>query len=71
MQRWGVGEDSPVNARRLTNFGTFRAYLVAYLGSHPKVNPSMTLIIRHLQPTAEGIPLEIYLFSRDTEWAKV
>ena len=66
----GAGENSPVNARRLTNFGTFRAYLAAYLGSHPKVNSSMTLIIRHLQPTAEGIPLEIYLFSRDTEWAK-
>jgi len=66
----GATENSPVNARRLTNFGTFRAYLAAYLGSHPKVNSSMTLIIRHLQPTAEGIPLEIYLFSRDTEWAK-
>lgn len=63
------GNASPVNARRLTNFGTFRAYLAAYLQSHPMVNTSMTLIIRHLQPTAEGIPLEIYVFSKEKAWA--
>ncbi|TCD47377.1 mechanosensitive ion channel family protein [Chlorobium sp. N1] len=67
--KFSDGNVSPVNARRLTNFGTFRAYLAAYLKNHPKVNTSMTLIIRHLQPTAEGIPLEIYVFSREKEWA--
>lgn len=59
---------SPANGRRLTNFGTFRAYVVAYLRQHPSVNQSMTFLVRHLQPTAEGIPLELYIFSKETAW---
>lgn len=65
----GVDTRSPVNGRRLTNLGTFRAYVDAYLRQHPQVNNQMTLIIRHLQPQADGIPLELYLFSREKQWA--
>jgi miniconductance mechanosensitive channel len=60
---------SPVNGRRLTNLGLFRSYTERYLRNHPGVNTSMTLLVRHLQPTAEGIPVEFYCFSRNQEWA--
>lgn len=60
---------SPINGRRLTNLGLFRNYTECYLRNHPGVNTSMTLLVRHLQPTAEGIPVEFYCFSRDQEWA--
>jgi miniconductance mechanosensitive channel len=56
------------NARRLTNIGTFRAYVVRYLRDHPKVHQDMTLMVRQLDPTPEGLPLEIYVFSNDTDW---
>ena len=59
-----------INSRRLTNIGTFRAYCVAYLRSHPKVEQAMTLLVRQLAPTPQGLPLEIYVFSNDIEWAK-
>src|SRR5690606_40140469 len=59
-----AGKD-PVNNRRATNLGTFRAYVVAYLRSHPGVNQDMTLLVRQRDPTAQGIPLEIYCFSAD------
>ena len=58
-----------VNLRRLTNAGTFRAYVVNYLRHHPRVRHDMTLLVRQLQPTAEGLPLELYFFTSDTEWA--
>jgi miniconductance mechanosensitive channel len=58
-----------INGRRLTNIGTFRAYVAAYLRNHPMVNQDMTFLIRHLQPTEHGLPLEIYVFSRDKAWA--
>ncbi|NIM52041.1 MAG: mechanosensitive ion channel [Gemmatimonadales bacterium] len=56
------------NARRLTNIGTFRAYVVNYLRQHPKVHRGMTLMVRQRDPTPDGLPLEIYAFSNDTEW---
>ncbi len=62
-----IDDSSLVNGRRLTNFGTFRAYLSEYLHHHPKVNASMTLIIRYLQPTANGIPLELHVFSSEKD----
>jgi miniconductance mechanosensitive channel len=57
------------NTRQLTNVGTFRAYVVAYLRHHPKIHQDMTLIVRQLKPEAEGLPMEIYAFSNDTNWA--
>ncbi len=60
---------SDINHRRLTNVGLFRAYLLAYLRSLPKVNRQMTLLVRHLQPSDQGLPIELYLFSSDKVWA--
>jgi miniconductance mechanosensitive channel len=56
------------NTKRLTNIGTLRAYLVAYLRRHPKVHQDMTLIVRQLEPTPHGLPMQIYCFSNDTRW---
>lgn len=53
---------------RQTNLGVFRAYLVAYLRSLPRINQEQTLLVRHLQPTEAGLPVELYFFSADTEW---
>ena len=58
-----------VNGRRLTNIGTFRAYLVAYLKHHPQISSGMTFLVRHLEPTAQGLPIQIYVFSSDKVWA--
>ncbi len=58
-----------VNARRLTNIGTLRAYVAAYLRQHPQIHQEMTFLVRQLAPTAEGLPLEIYVFTNDTRWA--
>lgn len=57
-----------VNGRRQTNIGVFRAYITAYLRNMPRVNQEMTLMVRQLQPTDRGIPLELYFFSADTGW---
>lgn len=60
---------SQVNQRRLTNLGTFRAYVANWLRQHPLVHQQMTFLVRQLPPSAEGLPLEIYVFSSDTRWA--
>lgn len=57
-----------VNGRRQTNLGVFRAYLRAYFENHPRVNQEMTIIVRQLQSTELGIPLEVYLFSKNQAW---
>ncbi|MDR0587938.1 MAG: mechanosensitive ion channel family protein [Burkholderiales bacterium] len=59
-----------VNHRRLTNIGTFRAYVVHYLKNHPNIHPKMTLLVRQLSPTAAGVPIEIYCFTNTTVWAE-
>lgn len=59
-----------VNGRRQTNIGIFRAYLRGYLHNHPLVNDNMTFLIRQLQQTEKGLPVEIYVFSKLQEWAK-
>lgn len=56
------------NARRLTNIGTLRAYIVNYMRQHPKLRQDMTLMVRQLEPTPKGLPLEIYVFSSDIAW---
>ena len=61
--------EDPVNGRSLTNVGTYRAYIIAYLHQHPMINLDMTFLVRQLAPTPEGLPLEIYVFSRDKVWA--
>lgn len=68
-QAQGNVAEMSANRRRMTNIGTFRAYALAYLKSHPEVHPDMTCMVRQLQTTAQGIPLEIYCFTRTTAWA--
>jgi len=64
------GPDSAkVNLRRLTNLGTFRAYIWNYLRNHPEIHREMTLLVRQLQPGDTGIPIEVYCFTNTTEWA--
>ena len=58
-----------VNGRRMTNLGTFRAYVEAYLRNHPQVNGEMTFLVRQLAPSEKGIPIEIYVFCKDIVWA--
>lgn len=58
----------PVNHRRLTNLGTFRAYVNFYLLNHKKIHTDMTRLVRMLKPDSEGIPLEIYCFTSTTDW---
>jgi miniconductance mechanosensitive channel len=58
-----------VNGRRMTNVGTFRKYLEEYLRAHPLIHNELTFLVRQLQPTEKGLPIEIYVFSRDQEWA--
>ena len=57
-----------LHPRRLTNIGTFRAYVVAYLRQHPKIHQHMTFLVRQLAPTEYGLPIEIYVFSTDQNW---
>ena len=72
VARWNaenlLGEDAPVNARRLTNVGTFRAYILAYLKWHPRIDENFTLLVRQLPSGTEGLPIELYCFTNTTVW---
>lgn len=57
-----------VNGRRQTNLGVFRAYLERYLSNHPQVSKELTAMVRHLQPTEKGIPIELYFFLSEKRW---
>ena len=56
------------NGRRLTNVGTFRQYLVSFLKNHPDIHQGMTLIVRQLEPTCNGLPMQVYAFTNTTSW---
>lgn len=64
----GIDNSILVNGRRQTNLGVFRAYLTAYLKSLPTVNQEMTCMVRQLQPTDHGIPMELYFFCAIKDW---
>lgn len=64
----GIDKSVIVNGRNLTNLGLFRKYINQYIISHPGINKDMLLMVRHLQPTEKGIPLEVYCFSKDKTW---
>lgn len=66
--RKGVNKKHLINGRHQTNLGIFRNYALAYLKSHPQVNQEMTMMVRHQPPTTQGIPLEVYCFSKDKRW---
>lgn len=63
-----IDKSLSVNGRNLTNLGLFRKYIQKYIETHPGINKDMQLMVRHLQPTEKGIPLEIYCFSKDKKW---
>lgn len=67
-QKHGLEKDDLVNQRQLTNIGTFRAYIEAYLKQHDKVHHQMTCMVRQLPAAATGLPLELYFFSNDQNW---
>lgn len=69
LEMGGKAEKNRVNGRRLTNVGTFRAYIEAYLRHHPDINQEMTLLVRQLAQEGRGLPIEIYCFSANKVWA--
>ncbi|MEO0570384.1 MAG: mechanosensitive ion channel domain-containing protein [Bacteroidota bacterium] len=64
----GVDKSMMINGRNMTNLGVFRKYIECYLQSHSAINHEMILMTRQLEPTTQGIPLEIYAFSSDKRW---
>ena len=74
LKEWNAremaGESNPVNARRITNIGTFRAYVVAYLRTHPRIHQDMLTMVRQLEPTPTGLPLQLYTFAATTQFAE-
>ncbi len=72
IELWNSGHDEASSTtpspRRLTNIGTFRAYVIAFLRHHPQIHQEMTFLVRQLAPTPHGVPIEVYVFSRDQNW---
>jgi len=64
-----INTSNKVNGRSLTNIGIFRVYIQHYLRHHPKIHQDMTLMVRQLAPGETGLPLEIYAFTNDINWA--
>lgn len=67
-QHQQVDLDAVANGRRLTNIGTFRAYIEGYLRANQNINTNLTFLVRQLKPTDTGLPLEIYVFSSEKRW---
>ena len=63
-----LSDDSMINGRSLTNIGTFRAYIESYLRQNNNIHDEMTFLVRQLSPQSDGLPIEIYVFSNDTNW---
>ena len=63
-----INEEGLINGRSLTNIGTFRAYIEGYLRNHANIHNEMTFLVRQLAPESDGLPIEIYVFSSDTNW---
>lgn len=63
-----INRNNPVNGRALTNIGVFRTYITLYLQHHQGISQEMTLLVRQLAPTENGLPLEIYAFTNDIRW---
>ncbi|KFG88966.1 Mechanosensitive ion channel protein MscS [Sphingobium herbicidovorans NBRC 16415] len=72
IERWNAehGADGTVNGRRMTNIGTFRAYVQAYLQSRRDIAQDKTLLVRQLAPSENGLPIEIYAFANSTAWSE-
>jgi miniconductance mechanosensitive channel len=71
LERANAGKSgTPANLRRLTNIGTFRAYIEAYLRANDRLHPEFTFLVRQLAPDAQGLPIEIYVFTATTVWGE-
>jgi miniconductance mechanosensitive channel len=74
LETWNAehpaSRENEVNARRLTNVGTLRAYIGVYLRRHPSIHQGMILLVRQLSPTPDGLPIEIYAFSKEIGWVE-
>lgn len=68
-QKHNLDPEVDISARRLTNIGTFRAYVMNYLRQHPNIHQQMTFLVRYLEPVPTGLPIQIYVFANDTVWA--
>jgi miniconductance mechanosensitive channel len=66
----GTDTSQRINGRRLTNVGTFRAYIEAYLRAHPKISDQLTFLVRQLETSENGLPIEIYVFTTTTDWVE-
>ena len=64
----GIDTSEIMNGRQQTNLGIFRAYIKAYINNNPKLNHNLTMMVRQMQPTEFGVPLQIYAFSSDKKW---
>jgi len=69
-KKYNIDDNTAINTRRQTNIGVFRNYLVNYLTQHPEINENMTLIVRQLEPTETGLPLQVYCFTKEKSWVK-
>jgi len=67
-KKYNIDDSVLVNGRRMTNIGTFRNYVEQYLRRHPMINQEMTLMVRQLQVTEKGLPIEVYAFCKDKQW---
>ena len=65
-----INTSEVINGRRLTNIGTFRKYIEAYLRNNNKIHNEMTFLVRQLEPTEKGLPIQIYVFSNDIDWIR-
>ena len=63
-----INKESIINGRALTNVGTYRAYIKAYLRNNKDIHKDMTFLVRQLSPTPNGLPIQIYVFSKNTNW---
>ena len=69
-QKENADKSMLLNGRNMTNLGVFRTYIEEYLKAHPMTNDDLTMMCRQLEPTSQGIPIQIYAFSKDKEWTK-
>ena len=68
-QKHSVDTSTLINGRRMTNIGVFRTYIQTYLEKHPGINQNMTLLVRQMESTQHGVPIEIYCFTSSVQWA--
>jgi miniconductance mechanosensitive channel len=65
-----INNSSPVNGRHMTNVGTFRAYIIEYIRSHTRIRQDMIQMVRQLPPKEYGLPIELYMFTKTTDWSE-